>query len=162
MNAWDTVSSSNNQLHVVEELDIATQFTGVLTIKKNPYDTDGLRAAIEGQLNSAGKKVGGGYTVTRSTAAGDTSSSASGTAYRFSSIELKGGGGFQIPPEKFLRDPAWNLPGYSRDLGVFFALTPSCNLPPWITTLLPLPQPSNDDEGGATWSKSGERVYIYI
>ena len=44
--------------------------------------------------------------MTRSTASGDITSAASGTAYRFFSIELQGAGGFQIPPERFLRDPA--------------------------------------------------------
>ena len=53
VNAWDTVSSSNNQLYVLEELDIATHVTRVLTIKENPYDTDGLRTAIEAALNDS-------------------------------------------------------------------------------------------------------------
>ena len=76
----------------MEELDIATHICRVLTIKDNPYDTDGLRTAIEAALNDSTKKLGGSYTVTRSTASGDITSAASGTAYRFFSIEYKGGG----------------------------------------------------------------------
>ena len=53
VNNWDTISQSNNQMYVVEELDIATQVPRVLTITQNPYDTDRLRAAIEGQLHNS-------------------------------------------------------------------------------------------------------------
>ena len=35
VNAWDTVSSSNNQLYVVEETNIATHICRALTIKEN-------------------------------------------------------------------------------------------------------------------------------
>ena len=48
-----------------------------------------------------------GRTVTRSTLGGDSTGSTSGTAYRFYTIQLKGGGAFQIPPESFLRDPSY-------------------------------------------------------
>ena len=105
VNGWDTVNSSNNQVYLLEQWGVQWA-NRIVTIPENPYDTDGLRAMLESRLNDS-KRVYGTYSVTRSTANGDASSAASGTAYRFFTVELKGGGTFQIAPEEFLRDPAW-------------------------------------------------------
>ena len=105
VNGWDTVNSSNNQVYLLEQWGVQWA-NRIVTIPENPYDTDGLRAVLESRLNDS-KRVYGTYSVTRSTANGDASSAASGTAYRFFTVELKGGGTFQIAPEEFLRDPAW-------------------------------------------------------
>ena len=107
VNGWDTVNPTNNKLYVVEELNIATHFCRTLALTPNPYDTDGLRTEIEAQLNSSSKRISGTYKVTRTTGAGDSTSATSGTAYRYFTIEVNGGGGFQIASEPLLRDPAW-------------------------------------------------------
>ena len=60
----------------------------VATIPMNPYDTARLRATLETQLNLGRVPTIGTYEVARSTANGDASTAASGTAQSFFTITL--------------------------------------------------------------------------
>ena len=89
--SWDTVSLNNNRLYVVENTG-AIYSARVATIAPGAYDSETLRVAVELSLNGAGKTVAGSYSVARSSSAGTVNTASLGSAYRYFSITLSGGG----------------------------------------------------------------------
>jgi hypothetical protein len=62
-----------------------------------------LRSAVELALNGAGKTVTGTYTVARSSSAGTVNTASLGSAYRYYTITLSGGGSCFFPQDGWLK-----------------------------------------------------------
>jgi hypothetical protein len=100
--SWDTVSPNNNRLYIVENTG-SLYSARIAQIATGAYDSETLRSAVELALNGPGKTVAGTYTVVRSSSAGTVSSASLGSAYRYFSIGLNGGGSCFFPQDAWLR-----------------------------------------------------------
>ncbi len=100
--SWDTVSLNNNRLYVVENSGALYRARTVM-IPTGAYDSETLRSAVELALNGAGKTVAGSYTVARSSSAGTVNTASLGSAYRYFSITLSGGGSCFFPQDGWLK-----------------------------------------------------------
>jgi hypothetical protein len=106
--SWDTVSPNNNRLYVVENTG-SLYSARVATIATGAYDSETLRAAVEMALNGPGKTIGGTYSVNRSSSAGTVSTASLGSAYRYYTISISGGGSCFFPQDVWLKKnvPTW-------------------------------------------------------
>ncbi len=100
--SWDTVSLNNNRLYVVENTG-SIYSARIATIAPGAYDSETLRVAVELALNGAGKTVAGTYSVARSSSAGTVNTASLGSAYRYFSITLSGGGSCFFPQDGWLK-----------------------------------------------------------
>jgi hypothetical protein len=100
--SWDTVSLNNNRCYVVENTG-AIYSARVATIAPGAYDSETLRSAVELALNGAGKTVNATYIVARSSSAGTVNTASLGSAYRYFSITLSGGGSSFFPQDGWLK-----------------------------------------------------------
>jgi hypothetical protein len=99
--SWDTVSANNNRMYVVENTGFIYS-ARIATIATGAYDSETLRTAVEMALNGPGKTVAGTYTVARSSSAGTVNTASLGSAYRYYTITLAGGGGCFFPQDTWL------------------------------------------------------------
>ena len=100
--SWDTVSMNNNSMYIVENTG-ALYSARIATIAQGAYDSETLRGAVEVALNGAGKTVAGTYTVARSSSAGTVNTASLGSAYRYYTISLSGGGSCFFPQDSWLK-----------------------------------------------------------
>ncbi len=114
--SWDTVSLNNQCLYVVENTG-ALYRARIATIAPGAYDSETLRAAVELTLNGAGKTVSGTYTVARSSSAGTVNTASLGSAYRYFSITLSGGGSCFFPQDGWLKK---NVTTWSSYIGPLY------------------------------------------
>jgi hypothetical protein len=109
VSSWDTVNANNNSIYVVENT-AALYSARIATIAPGAYDSETLRVAVEAALNGASKTVAGTYTVVRSSSAGTVNTASLGSAYRYFTIRLDGGGSCFFPQDGWLQKQAniWN------------------------------------------------------
>jgi hypothetical protein len=107
--SWDTVNANNNQIYIIE--NTASLYAArIATIAQGAYDSETLRVAVETALNGATKTVAGTYTVARSSSAGTVNTASLGSAYRYFTIRLDGGGSCFFPQDGWLQKQVsiWN------------------------------------------------------
>ena len=112
--SWDTVSLNNNRLYVVENTG-ALYSARVATIAPGAYDSETLRTAVELALNGAGKTITGTYTVARSSSAGTVNTASLGSAYRYFTISISGGGSCFFPQDGWLKKNVSTWSSYVGD-----------------------------------------------
>ncbi len=114
--SWDTVSLNNQCLYVVENTGSLYR-ARIATIAPGAYDSETLRAAVETTLNETGKTVSGTYTVARSSSAGTVNTASLGSAYRYYTITLSGGGSCFFPQDGWLKK---NVATWSSYIGPLY------------------------------------------